>query len=100
MSSPCEMAPFGHSGSQAPQLMHSSVMKVAIRLSSRGRRTAYNVERPGPCTRAGRPENSFGCAVVQQSLYEATQQSTWHTSAQACESCWPLHSVHYVASIT
>jgi hypothetical protein len=29
MSSPWLMAWFGHSGSQAPQLMHSSVMMVA-----------------------------------------------------------------------
>jgi hypothetical protein len=28
------MALFGHSGSHAPQLMHSSVMKVAMGLSS------------------------------------------------------------------
>jgi hypothetical protein len=30
MSSPSEMASFGHSGSHAPQLMHSSVVIVAI----------------------------------------------------------------------
>src|SRR5512136_2991839 len=30
MSSPWVMAPFGHSGSHAPQLMHSSVMTVAM----------------------------------------------------------------------
>src|SRR5262249_46914902 len=30
MSSPSLMASFGHSGSQAPQLMHSSVMTVDI----------------------------------------------------------------------
>ncbi len=30
MSSPCVMAWLGHSGSQAPQLMHSSVIIVAI----------------------------------------------------------------------
>src|SRR3972149_11691708 len=30
MSSPSLMASFGHSGSQAPQLMHSSVIVVAI----------------------------------------------------------------------
>jgi hypothetical protein len=30
MSSPSLIASFGHSGSQAPQLMHSSVMYVAI----------------------------------------------------------------------
>src|SRR5262245_19192677 len=30
MSSPSEIASFGHSGSQAPQLMHSSVMYVDI----------------------------------------------------------------------
>src|SRR6266513_1714445 len=33
MSSPCAMAWLGHSGSQAPQLMHSSVMIVATRVS-------------------------------------------------------------------
>src|SRR5438128_1028142 len=33
MSSPCAMAWFGQSGSQAPQLMHSSVMIVATRVS-------------------------------------------------------------------
>src|SRR5512143_379950 len=32
MSSPWLMAPLGHSGSQAPQLMHSSVIVVAIAL--------------------------------------------------------------------
>src|SRR5256885_14386924 len=38
MSSPWLMAPFGHSGSQAPQLMHSSVIIVAMsdRVSSYG----------------------------------------------------------------
>jgi hypothetical protein len=30
MSSPSEIASFGHSGSHAPQLMHSSVMVVAM----------------------------------------------------------------------
>src|SRR5581483_34484 len=30
MSSPAELAPFGHSGSQAVQLMQASVMTVAI----------------------------------------------------------------------
>src|SRR5512133_2874527 len=34
-SSPCVMALFGHSGSQAPQLMHSSVIFRAISSSSR-----------------------------------------------------------------
>src|SRR5919201_1303132 len=38
MSSPCAMAWFGHSGSQAPQLMHSSVMIVATRVSAPYRR--------------------------------------------------------------
>src|SRR5437899_9001490 len=36
MSSPCLMASFGHSGSQAPQLMHSSVMMVATRSPCQG----------------------------------------------------------------
>src|SRR3990170_2684003 len=35
MSSPWLMAPLGHSGSHAPQLMHSSVMMVAIGPSPR-----------------------------------------------------------------
>src|SRR5690606_10882285 len=34
ISSPWEIAPFGHSGSQAPQLMHSSVIIVAIETHS------------------------------------------------------------------
>jgi hypothetical protein len=38
MSSPWLMAPLGHSGSQAPQLMHSSVMVVAMTMSSFRRR--------------------------------------------------------------
>src|SRR5512137_351864 len=36
MSSPWVIAPFGHSGSHAPQLMQSSVMMVAIGLVSPG----------------------------------------------------------------
>src|SRR5438309_8208078 len=40
MSSPCAMASLGHSGSQAPQLMHSSVMMVATRSPCRRRSVA------------------------------------------------------------
>src|SRR5512138_358254 len=71
MSSPCEMAAFGHSGSHAPQLMHSSVMKVAIRFSCRDVRDAgqhTTTDAPARCTREGRPENSFGCASVPRPL--------------------------------
>src|SRR6266496_1307102 len=74
MSSPWLMAPFGHSGSQAPQLMHSSVIVVAIGLlllgpggregtgealsnarhgKSRRRRSAHGLSFPGDNRRAG-----------------------------------------------
>src|SRR4051812_42151109 len=39
MSSPSLMASFGHSGSQAPQLMHSSAIIVAMIVLLRGAKT-------------------------------------------------------------
>jgi hypothetical protein len=69
MSSPCVMAVFGHSGSHAPQLMHSSVIFRAMSLSSfffavgRRRRVmdgdAYPISRASSQAGQGekRPEN-------------------------------------------
>src|SRR5512133_2368192 len=68
MSSPCEMAPFGHSGSQAPQLMHSSVMKVAIRLSSNqrnaGQHTTSNAPARGTGGASGEQLRRSGCSAI------------------------------------
>src|SRR2546425_1904518 len=57
MSSPCAMASLGHSGSQAPQLMHSSVMMVATRSPCRrgyvARGQAVCRSERSACTRGG-----------------------------------------------
>src|SRR5512142_453149 len=102
MSSPCEMAPFGHSGSHAPQLMHSSVMKVAIRFSCRYVRDAGSIQRrtPRPVYTGGASGEQLRLCGCSAAAYAATQQSTGQTEAHAGESCWPLHSVHFEASIT
>src|SRR5262249_36345449 len=55
MSSPSLIASFGHSGSQAPQLMHSSVMTVDIRSPH----LRYRGPRPKSSRRTHTPETFY-----------------------------------------